>query len=169
MDDKDNKDRYMGKLVHRSMLDRTEEGLVKCRWCGNGVKPPRRTMCSQECVHELMIRKSGRYLRDCTYMRDKGICSICNVDTKNIAKQLLLLKEKNMIDEYNIMLKEYNISKKRKIWKRKHGGGLWDADHIVPVKEGGGMCGLENIRTLCIKCHKMETKKLAQKKKKEKD
>ena len=62
-------------------------------------------------------------------------------------------------------VKEEKITKSRKIWKQKHGGGLWDADHIIPVKEGGGQCGLENIRTLCIKCHKTETKKLAQKSK----
>ena len=54
---------------------------------------------------------------------------------------------------------------KRKIWKRKHGGGLWDADHIIAVKDGGGLCGLENIRTLCIKCHKNVTKELLSKKK----
>jgi len=52
---------------------------------------------------------------------------------------------------------------------KKHGGGLWDADHIVPVKEGGGLCGLDNLRTLCIKCHKTITtsfvKELAQKRK----
>ena len=30
---------------------------------------------------------------------------------------------------------------------------LWDADHIVPVAQGGGECGLENMRTLCLKCH----------------
>jgi len=50
------------------------------------------------------------------------------------------------------------IGMKRKIWKRKHGGGLWDADHIVPVKDGGGQCGMENLRTLCIMCHKNVTK-----------
>lgn len=37
----------------------------------------------------------------------------------------------------------------------------WDADHIVPVVEGGGLCGLENYRTLCHPCHKSETKALA--------
>jgi 5-methylcytosine-specific restriction endonuclease McrA len=36
----------------------------------------------------------------------------------------------------------------------------WDADHIVPVVEGGGECGLSNFRTLCIPCHKKETKRL---------
>ena len=34
---------------------------------------------------------------------------------------------------------------------------LWDADHIVPVVEGGGECDLENIRTLCLKCHRAAT------------
>ena len=32
-----------------------------------------------------------------------------------------------------------------------------DADHIKPVYEGGGSCGLDNIRTLCIACHKKNT------------
>ena len=30
---------------------------------------------------------------------------------------------------------------------------LWQADHIIPVAEGGGLCGLENMRTLCTFCH----------------
>lgn len=29
----------------------------------------------------------------------------------------------------------------------------WEADHIVPVAEGGGQCGLDGFRTLCIPCH----------------
>ena len=37
---------------------------------------------------------------------------------------------------------------------------LWDADHIVPVVEGGGECDLDNIRTLCLTCHRQETLKL---------
>jgi hypothetical protein len=38
---------------------------------------------------------------------------------------------------------------------------FWDMDHIIPVIEGGGLCGLDNYRTLCVPCHKAETKKLA--------
>ena len=41
------------------------------------------------------------------------------------------------------------------------GGHTWEADHIIPVIEGGGECGLENYRTLCLPCHKKETAALA--------
>lgn len=37
----------------------------------------------------------------------------------------------------------------------------WEADHIVPVSEGGGGCGPEGYRTLCLPCHRRETAKLA--------
>lgn len=155
------KKRYMGKYIDAKELPKDENGLTCCRWCGKGVKPPRRTMCSPECVHELQIRTNGRYMRDCVYKRDKGICKICGIDTKNLAKTALSL----FGDERDKFLKDNSISLKRKIWIRKHGGGLWDADHIIPVKDGGGMCGLENIRTLCIKCHKLITKSSYQKEK----
>ncbi len=36
----------------------------------------------------------------------------------------------------------------------------WEMDHIIPVVEGGGACGLENLRTLCRPCHVAATKLL---------
>ena len=38
----------------------------------------------------------------------------------------------------------------------------WEADHIRPVSEGGGECGLEGFRTLCLLHHKQATRELAQ-------
>lgn len=37
----------------------------------------------------------------------------------------------------------------------------WEADHIIPVSEGGGGCGPEGYRTLCLRCHRVETARLA--------
>ncbi|HZL11559.1 MAG TPA: HNH endonuclease signature motif containing protein [Prolixibacteraceae bacterium] len=34
----------------------------------------------------------------------------------------------------------------------------WEADHIIPVKFGGGGCNLSNYQTLCKVCHKEKTK-----------
>ena len=55
------------------------------------------------------------------------------------------------------------------VWKRDRGvcagcgakatslWGPWDADHIVPVWRGGGLCGLDNYQTLCRDCHAAKT------------
>ena len=39
-------------------------------------------------------------------------------------------------------------------------GDFWQADHIKAVAEGGGGCGLDNLRTLCTPCHQVETERL---------
>jgi 5-methylcytosine-specific restriction endonuclease McrA len=44
----------------------------------------------------------------------------------------------------------------------------WESDHIVPVVEGGGECGLEGLRTLCWRCHRAETAALAKRRRKPK-
>jgi 5-methylcytosine-specific restriction endonuclease McrA len=38
----------------------------------------------------------------------------------------------------------------RNVVKSRH---KWEADHIVPVADGGGECGLDNYRLLCRPCH----------------
>lgn len=40
-------------------------------------------------------------------------------------------------------------------------GHFWQSDHINPVAEGGGSCGLDNLRTLCTPCHAVETARLS--------
>jgi hypothetical protein len=45
-------------------------------------------------------------------------------------------------------------------WRRFVAGPAWDMDHIVPVAEGGGGCGLDNLRTLCRLCHVRVTTEL---------
>ena len=47
-------------------------------------------------------------------------------------------------------------------WPIRRLQSWWEADHIVPVAEGGGQCGPENYRTLCIRCHRVVTNQLRQ-------
>lgn len=57
---------------------------------------------------------------------------------------------------------------RHQVWKRDQGlcakchltTDDWQADHIVPVAEGGGSCGMQNLRTLCLPCHHQETRAL---------
>ena len=45
----------------------------------------------------------------------------------------------------------------RKIVNKPREDDFWQADHTIAVAEGGGACGLENLRTLCTPCHRKET------------
>lgn len=42
----------------------------------------------------------------------------------------------------------------------QHRSRFWDIDHVIPVAEGGGDAGPDGLRTLCLSCHRGETKKL---------
>lgn len=47
-------------------------------------------------------------------------------------------------------------------WNVERRLSWWEADHIVPVAEGGGQCGPDNYRTLCCRCHRVVTNELRQ-------
>ena len=76
----------------------------------------------------------------------KGRCSGCGVDT---LFELRRLRRSRGVRRLEIMAHWGLKTKLRK--------SLWDADHIVPVIEGGGECDLANIRTLCLRCHRVAT------------
>jgi len=89
------------------------------------------------------------YLREQVLARDKGICAECGIDTEAEWKRIQRLRGKRRWQ----LLTEWKLRGRRR-------RDLWDADHIVPVAEGGGECDLSNIRTLCLKCHRKATAEL---------
>lgn len=158
-----------------------ERGL--CRWCRGLVKPPRQSWCSQACVDEYLLRKSSARVRSLVFRRDRGVCALCCLDTERLRR--LYVSERQRITEYLWRLGRTLVDPARVTraawrhdlfnWPARVGGvlidgrrwlindasrTLWEADHIVPVAEGGGACGLDNYRTLCIWCHPKETGKL---------
>ena len=78
-----------------------------CRWCGLEVPIGRRSFCGSDCIHEYRIRTQPRYVRECVYKRDNGYCALCNVNTKEIAQQLLNETDKERLKD---LLTLYNIS-----------------------------------------------------------
>jgi 5-methylcytosine-specific restriction protein A len=137
---------------------RGPNGFRLCRWCGNEVRPPKKTFCSASCVHEWKLRSSVSYLRSQTYARDLGKCASCAADTRyqkiQIEDSLHKAKGNHKDPEHLALLKSLGLT------VTESQRSLWQADHINPVVQGGGLCGLENIRTLCVKCHKGVTKVL---------
>jgi 5-methylcytosine-specific restriction protein A len=130
-------------------LARGQNGRVLCRWCAIEVPRGRRTFCSADCVHEWKLRTDAGYLREQVFARDHGVCAVCGISTESLRKEFRKLDYRARRQ----FLKEWKL---KEDWRRS----LWDADHVVPVAEGGGECDLANMRTLCLKCHRAATAEL---------
>lgn len=162
-----------GGYVNPKELPKGPNGRCLCRFCGTEVTPPRKTFCSKKCVDEWMIR-TGSGLERAIKKRDRGVCAMCRLDCEKLSKELWRLT-----GEFWSTYDDRDASRGRRArqkaaltahlaeFRAKHGipahrsRRLWDIDHIVPVVEGGGDAGLDNLRTLCVSCHKSETSKLA--------
>ena len=125
-------------------------------------------------------RKEGQRHREEVFNRDGGVCSECKCDTVPL---LARLRSVPLIDgrkewRYGRVDAHAKLAFRRvlgrhrmrafvilgRLWGIVIGHtitSLWQMDHITPVVEGGGECGLENLRTLCLRCHNAETSALA--------
>ena len=95
----------------------------------------------------------GASLRKVVFERDQGVCALCGLDTAALEAAIVAIPCHTEARGYwrsHVLRKEG--------WPTK--GSLWLADHIVPVAEGGGDLGMDNLRTLCHKCHLKETREL---------
>jgi 5-methylcytosine-specific restriction protein A len=140
-----------GGWVKPSDVERSPTGRPLCRWCRLEIEAGkrRRTFCSDACVHEWKLRTNPGYLREKVFERDRGVCAQCGADTTKLRRDLRKLD----YAARRRFLKDWNL----KEGSRK---SMWDADHIVPVAEGGGQCDLSNMRTLCLRCHREATSAL---------
>jgi 5-methylcytosine-specific restriction endonuclease McrA len=136
--------RMPGGRVEAAELERGPNGRALCRWCRLEVPAGRRTFCSDFCVHEWRLRSDPGYLREKVLARDRGICALCGLDCVaefNHIRRLRGGKRRLALDQ----------------WKARNRSSLWDVDHILPVAQGGGECDLDNLRTLCLRCHRAVT------------
>ncbi len=136
-----------GGWVDRSSLPKGPNGRNLCRWCNLEVPKGRQTFCSDWCVDEWKLRTDPGYLREKVFERDRGICAVCGTDCEAAWLHLRRLRGSARL-------------KAKNEWRPGSRKSLWDADHIVPVVEGGGECDLANLRTLCLKCHRAATAEL---------
>ncbi|HEY2040657.1 MAG TPA: HNH endonuclease [Edaphobacter sp.] len=140
-----------GGHVRRTDLPMGPNGRPLCRWCELEILAKRRrTFCSDYCVHQWRLRTDPGYLRDQVFARDRGRCSVCEIDT--VAAYAALKRARGTARAAGLHLYGMKTISSRR--------SLWDADHILPVAEGGGQCDLDNIRTLCLLCHRDATARL---------
>lgn len=140
-----------GGFADPKSLERGPGGRPLCRWCELEIPLRRRTFCSDFCVHQWRLRSDPGYLREQVLARDRGICAVCKLDCVAEWRRLRRIRGERRV----AALAAWGLTAR----SRK---SLWDADHIVPVVEGGGECELSNLRTLCLRCHREATAALRQ-------
>ncbi len=112
--------------------------------------------------------------------RDHGVCRACGVDCIVLLQELKRLRSDERrarlgpiasgsgmqhltlpgdvdMPRFSARLAELGITKARRFLGQR----LWEMDHVLPVSEGGGACGLDGLQTLCWRCHQKETTALA--------
>jgi len=136
------------------------DGKPLCGVCKKPLKGRQRRWCSVECSDYVNIVTSPSFARHKVALRDKGVCSECGCDTAKLKRILKLAggRSHDSAGRYALSWMEVNDLKAAMGFTTTH---YWEMDHIQAVIEGGGLCGLDNLRTLCIPCHHEETRQLA--------
>lgn len=126
-----------------------------CRWCGKGIAKPDGTQHMRRRWHEACLTEfldhDPRRLRQKVFVRDKGVCAACGVNTE--VMEARMKQERRSHGGYRSLtdtglqlhLEGYKISQ-----------SLWEMDHVVALADGGGN-GLDNLQTLCQPCHRGKT------------
>lgn len=132
-------------------VERGQNGKLLCRLCRVEVSGRRIYWCSDACVEHYKVLSDPGYVRGLLFKRDHGVCRLCGLDTVELEERHRVANETSLT--YLYWFEGRALPRVVR--------SLWDADHTVPVVEGGGLCGIDGYRTLCIWCHKAETKALA--------
>jgi 5-methylcytosine-specific restriction endonuclease McrA len=144
----------------------------RCAWCGgempraSKVAGVQSTYCSRECAENGRLQRGGMYastqVRSQVFALEGGVCRLCGIDAHALYIRISALQPAerlNALCNANWKLPKTPKALERLLQDPKE-GDFWQADHIVAVAEGGGGCGLENLRTLCVPCHAGETERL---------
>lgn len=161
--------RRRGKLPpHRP---RGPNGERYCRRCGEVLRGRRTQWCSDRCSLFARIEAGWQgAAREYLRQRDRGVCAACGLDTEALLRWLgrlwpgrrrWLFHRLPVYGQPEIQATRLGAAV-RELERRGFDAGksLWQADHIVPIVEGGELSPT-NLQTLCVPCHKADTAALA--------
>lgn len=136
------------------------DGTHLCRVCGGPCSGRRTSFCSHKCDRAYRDQQPG-HLRFVVEQRDHGICAACEIDCKALAGWLERLGARVRRGGDVPDLRAYREAAAQcrafglpaDSFPHYRVRALWEADHVVPLAEGGANT-VENLRTLCVRCHK---------------
>lgn len=143
---------------------RDADGRSLCRVCGRQCPPRRRTTCGPDCAEEIRQYAYWDHMRDVVWRRDRGVCRQCGTDiawlmiATDSLRSVWQPGHSGRVD--GLLRRESNVWTKFRDRLRGGGRSWWECDHIVPLSEGGRH-HRDNLRVLCVPCHRRETAALA--------
>jgi len=157
------------------------DGTRQCVWCGKAVEGRRIRWCSAACVVDYQLNHDWGEIRRFVRKRDCGVCAICGIDTvveKTKWHELGLdrfrkrgLPQRTIGIAFSVLFitdRELQEIIQRHGWPKNADRDWWEADHIVS-RHDGGVDHPDNLRTLCVPCHKAITALQARERKRERD
>ena len=118
----------------------------------------RDSFCSKDCFEYHVQSRSGKTLRMAVFERDRGVCEKCHLDCHALVSRIKCLKPHQRLPIIESLAPQFTRAQKDKLARDAYEGSAWEADHIIAVKDGGGECTVDNMRTLCRRCHARNTK-----------
>lgn len=142
-------------LTAGEAFPRRGKGL--CRVCGVRVRGRGWTTCGEACSLRVHLSTSTSSQRYAVQRRDRGVCARCGCDTERL---------KNTLKKLGCDCRR-DVAAQLGIPHGRRNGDLWDMAHIRAVSEGGGIVPgmtaeeiMGNLTTLCIWCHREDTRRL---------
>jgi len=133
----------------------------QCKYsgCSNPVPVGRRSFCSEICGSRYRNEEHDhKRARTTVFERDGGVCLRCGKNTMQMRAEHienLIFKFPGQLpaitDQLHPELRPIGFPSLRHSW--------WQADHRTPLVEGG-TSNPEDYQTLCVPCHKTETRSL---------
>ena len=126
------------RRASRKAPERDESGRILCRECHTPVPRGRYAYCSDAHAVAYLIRVKPE-VAGLAYRQEYGSrCRACGQDEitcmELYERAVALLRG----TPCELLLSPFK---------------MWELDHIRPVADGGGECGLDNYRLLCSACH----------------
>ncbi|CBZ53606.1 conserved hypothetical protein [Neospora caninum Liverpool] len=120
--------------------------------------------CSGDCRAAFFARKNADSLRRQVFRSDRGICCSCGIDCVALLAGVKAMRAAGQdaatigafIGSFAPAFRAFPTLCALLI-REPVDGNAWHADHIIPVHQGGGLCDLTNVQTLCRACHQLKT------------
>lgn len=98
---------------------------------------------------KLTAKRSGKFAQQ-VLLRDQGICQLCGLDCVEFEQLIEDWQGINRYNEVRPILEQHGLP------SPPIGYRCYQIDHVQPIARGGKDC-LENLRVLCLVCHRQVT------------